>query len=107
MMFDEYCINKILEGKKTVTRRIPKGRMPANIGKIHKLKKDRTKNTYGLILIKDCYLDLVKNINDKEANKEGFNTKKEYIEYFMDINNIDMLSDYDLLWRVEFELLEV
>lgn len=105
MMFDKFCIEKILNGEKTVTRRIPRGRRPAVPGKIHKLKADRTPKTYGLILITDCYLDLVKEIDDDEAKKEGFSSRKEYIDYFMDINNIDMLSDWDLLWRVEFELL--
>ena len=105
MMFDKFCIDKILEGKKTVTRRLPKGRQPARIGKIHKLKIDRTKKTYGLILITDCYLEMIKDIDDKEAKKEGFETRKEYLDYFMNINNIDILNDYDLVWRIEFELL--
>lgn len=105
MMFDKYCIEKILEGKKTVTRRIPHGRRPAVPGKIHKLKIDRTQKTFGLILILECELDLVQNIDDKEAQREGFSSRQEYIEYFMDINNIDILSDYDLIWRIEFELL--
>ena len=104
-MFDKYCIEKILNGEKTVTRRIPRGRRPAVPGKIHKLKADRTSKTYGVILITECDLDLVKNIDDDEAKKEGFSSRKEYIDYFMDINDIDILSDYDLLWRVEFELL--
>lgn len=105
MMFDKFCVDKILAGEKTVTRRLPRGRQPARYGKIHKLKIDRTKKTYGLILITDCYLGLVKDIDDEEAKKEGFNTRQEYIEYFMDINNIDILNDYDLLWVVEFELI--
>ena len=105
MMFDKFCIEKILNGEKTVTRRVPSGRRPAVPGKIHKLKADRTKKTYGLILITDCYLDLVGEIDDKEARKEGFSSRKEYIDYFMDVNDIDILSDWDLLWRVEFELL--
>ena len=70
MMFDKYCINKILAGEKNVTRRIPKGRRPAVPGQ-----------------------------------REGFSTRKEYIDYFMDINNIDILNDYDLVWRVKFTLL--
>lgn len=105
MIFDEYCVNKILNDKKTVTRRIPNGRRPAVPGKIHKLKIDRTKKTFGFILIKDCYLDFVKDIDDNEVKKEGFESRQEYIEYFMDINDIDILNDWDLLWRVEFELL--
>lgn len=105
MMFDMYCIEQILNGNKTVTRRLPKGRRPAVPGKIHKLKKDRTKKTFGLILITDCYLEPVKEIDDNDAKREGFSSRKEYIDYFMDINDIDILSDYDLVWVVEFELL--
>ena len=105
MMFDKFCVDKILAGEKTVTRRLPRGRQPARPGKIHKLKIDRTPKTYGAILITDCYLSHIGDIDDKEAKKEGFNSRKEYIEYFMDINNIDILSDYDLVWTVEFELL--
>ena len=107
MIFDDFCIEKILNGEKCVTRRLPakNGRRPAVPGTIHKLKKDRTKNVYGKILINSCTLTLVKEINDKEAKKEGFNSRKEYIDYFMDINDIDILSDYDLVWRVRFTLL--
>lgn len=105
MMFDMYCIEKILAGEKNVTRRLPKGRRPAVPGKIHKLKADRTPKTYGLILITDCYLGMIADIDEKEAQKEGFSSRKEYVDYFMDVNDIDILSDYDLVWVVEFELL--
>lgn len=105
MMFDKYCIEKILAGEKTVTRRIPHGRRPAVPGHRHWLKVDRTKKTYGLILITECELSLIGDIDDAEAKKEGFDSRQEYIDYFMDVNGIDILSDYDLVWRVEFELL--
>ena len=107
MMFDEYCINKILKGEKNVTRRLPtkNGKRPAVPGTIHKLKKDRTKDVYGKIFINSCTLTLIKDIDDKEAMLEGFDSRKEYIDYFMDINNIDILNDYDLVWRVRFTLL--
>ena len=105
MMFDKLCVDKILAGEKTVTRRLPKGRQPAIPGKIHKLKIDRTKDVYGLILITDCYLEQIGEVDDKEAKREGFSSREEYIDYFMDVNNIDILSYYDLVWVVEFELL--
>lgn len=105
MMFDRYCLDKILDGEKCVTRRIPTGRRPAVPGRIHRLKIDRTKDVYGLILITDCYLGRIGDIDDKEAKREGFSSREEYIDYFMDINNIDILSYYDLVWVVEFELL--
>lgn len=107
MMFDKFCIEKILNGEKTVTRRLPSrnGRRPAVPGTTHKLKKDRTKNTYGEIFINNCELTLIADIDDKEAQMEGFSSRKEYIDYFMEINNIDILSDYDMVWRVGFTLL--
>lgn len=105
MMFDEYCIKKILSGEKTVTRRLPSKKRPAIPGKVHKLKVDRTEKTFGFILIKDCFLSLIADIDENEAKKEGFNSRQEYIDYFMNVNNIDILSDYDFVWRVEFELL--
>ena len=37
-MFDKYCIEKILAGGKTVTRRLPKGKRPAVPGKSINLK---------------------------------------------------------------------
>jgi len=107
MMFDDFCIKKILSGEKTVTRRLPSrnGRRPAVPGTIHKLKKNRTKDTYGEILINSCTMTLIADIDDKEAQMEGFPSRKAYIDYFMDVNDIDILSEYDMVWRVRFTLL--
>lgn len=106
MMFDMYCIKKILAGEKTVTRRmITSNRRPAVPGKIHKLKVDRTNKTFGEILILSCITEQIRDITEEEAKKEGFNSAKEYVNYFMDVNDIWMLSDYDWVWRVEFKLL--
>lgn len=106
-MFDEYCINKIINGEKTVTRRLisPSRRRPAVPGTVHKLKKDRTQKTYGYILINSCSQSQIKDITDEEAKKEGFETAKKYIDYFMNVNDIDILSDYDWVWRVRFTYL--
>ena len=106
MIFDKFCVDKIRSGEKTVTRRLIKsGKRPAIPGTIHKLKIDRTQKDYGYILINSCSESLIADIDEKEAKREGFNNRKEYIDYFMDINNIDMLSDYDLVWRVRFTYL--
>lgn len=103
MMFDVYCVSQILSGKKDVTRRIPTGRRPAVPGHYHKLKVDRTKKTYGLILIKDCRLEKLGELTDKEAVREGFNDKQHYLQYFHHINGD--IGENELVWRIEFELL--
>ena len=107
MMFDLYCIEQIKTGNKCVTRRLikPGGRRPAVPGTIHKLKIDRSKNVYGFIFINSCSQSRIKDIDDKEAQREGFTNRKQYINYFMDINNIDILNDYDWVWRVRFTYL--
>lgn len=108
MMFDEFCKNKILNKEKTVTRRLinlGNPRRPAVPGHIHKIKIDRTKKTYGEIFILSCTQEQIKDIDELEAKKEGFNSEEEYLDYFMDINDIDILYNEDWVWRVEFILL--
>lgn len=112
MMFDELCIDKILNNDKTVTRRLYRknGHRPAVPGKIHKLKIDRTAKTYGNILILDCEKEILHydNITLEEAHKEGFQTKEEFMNYWSDINNMRdfyVYTDGLPVWRVEFKLL--
>lgn len=103
MMFDVYCISQILAGKKDITRRMPNGKRPAVPGHIHKLKVDRTKNTYGLILIEDCRIEKLSQLTDEEARREGFNDKEHYMNYFRHLNGD--VADDELVWKIKFELL--
>ena len=102
MMFDVYCVSQILAGNKNVTRRRVTGKRPAVPGHLHKLKVDRTKKTYGLILIEDCTLEPLGNLTDEEAIREGFNNKEHYLKYFKHLNG-DIPED-ELVWRIKFEL---
>ena len=105
MMFDKFCIEKILSGYKTVTRRIKRNnKRPAIPGKIHKLKIDRTDKTYGYIRIISCdkeSIEATMNMNQVEAIKEGFNDADEFKRYWLDKNP----NRSNEVWRVEFELL--
>ena len=109
MMFDNFCIKQILDGEKTVTRRLirnhEKAKRPAIPGKIHKLKMDRTKKTFGEILILSCFPEQIKDLTEEEARKEGFSSLRNYLDYFKIINNIELLNDDEWIWRVEFELI--
>lgn len=111
MMFDEYTVNKILAGEKTVTRRLrkPLGKRPAIPGAIHKLKIRRDKKVYGKILINYCIkMTLNASMTNEEARKEGFDTAEEYISYFKKVNKID--DDTDLnglpIWYIKFIFLD-
>lgn len=103
MMFDVYTVSQILAGNKTVTRRMPSGRRPAVPNHYHKLKIDRTTNTYGLILILSCELEKLSELTNEEAIKEGFNSREHYLKYFRHLNG-DVDED-QLVWRIEFELM--
>lgn len=105
MMFDKFCINKILNKEKTVTRRLIGKKRPAKPGTTHKLKIDRTPQTFGKIKILSCTQEQIRDITEEETKKEGFKNRKQYIDYFMNINNIDILNEFDWIWRVEFKLL--
>lgn len=104
MMFDEQTIKMIQNGKKCATRRLPRadGRRPAVPGKIHKVKKDRTDRTYGTILITDCQLVKLSDMNDREAKMEGFDNVDEYLEYFETVNKTN--NPDQMVWRIEFEI---
>ena len=101
-MFDVYTVSQIIAGNKTVTRRMYNGRRPAVPETIHKLKIDRTQNTYGMIRILDCRVESLSELTDEDAIKEGFNDKEHYLKYFKYLNG-DVKMD-TLVWRVEFEL---
>ena len=105
MMFDKFCIEKILNGEKCVTRRLVKNnRRPAVPGHIHKLKINRTSETFGKILINSCTKEKLTDITDADAVKEGFTNKYDYFKYFMKINKIDSIDCE--VWRVRFTVIE-
>ena len=103
MMFDKYCVKKILNGEKNVTRRIKRNkRRPAIPGKIHKLKTDRTSNNYGYIYIQRCTIeDNIWSISHEEAMKEGFDNAFDFQKYWLTVNK--QYND-EQIWRVEFDL---
>ncbi len=103
MMFDKLTKDLIVSGKKTQTRRLRKyGRgRPAVPNHIHKIKIDRTKKTYGEILILSCEEAVFGQITESDAHKEGFSNVKEYTEYFESVNG--KVYDDTPIWVVNFK----
>ena len=104
MMFDEDTMTRIHYRIKTETRRLynPK-RRPAIPGHTHKIKIDRTPNTWGEIKILSCEPQRFGDLTLEDAHNEGFFSIKEYKEYFYKINK--HISDDDFVWVVKFEVL--
>lgn len=89
MMFDELTKDLIVSGRKTVTRRLRKNdnKRPAIPNTWHKLKIDRTPKTYGYIYIISCEKSYLGSLTSYDAIMEGFNSKREYLDYFKQVNN--------------------
>lgn len=104
MMFDKLCIDLIRSGNKTATRRIKRNnKRPAKPGSIHKLKIDRTKNTYGYIEIEEVTTSpYIWVITDEQAKDEGFNDAQSFLDYWESVN-----PEYhnEWVWVVKFKYL--
>lgn len=101
MMWDDYCINKIHKKEKEMTRRIKRNDVrPGVPGHTQILKKDRTKERYGNILITNIHIEKsIYDVTENDAKKEGFKNRKEFLEYWLKKN-----KDYngEKIWVVEF-----
>lgn len=105
MMFDLLCLFLIYrKGKWQTRRRYTPGRRPAVPGHTHKIKIDRTPDVYGYIEIKDVYVQKFGDIDQFDAQAEGFTSVHEYKEYFQKVNGPH--EDDDLIWVVTFRKLD-
>lgn len=104
MMFDALTKDLIVTGRKTVTRRLRRDeRKPAIPNTIHKLKIDRTPKTYGFLYIISCEKGYLGSLTSYDAILEGFNSKREYLDYFKQVNN---KANYNTpIWIIKFKYL--
>ena len=101
-MFDELTKDLIVSGRKTVTRRLRRNdKRPAIPNTFHKLKTDRTPKTYGYIYIISCEKGYLGSLTAYDAMLEGFNSKREYLDYFKQVNNA---AEYNTpIWIIKFK----
>lgn len=104
MMFDKRTKNAICYGWKITTRRLfNPNRRPAIPGHKHKIKIDRTPTVYGEIYIIDCYPQKFGRMKEVDAHLEGFDSLKEYKEYFYKKNGY--IDDDEIVWVIDFRLI--
>lgn len=149
MMFDKYCVEKMMSGEKTVTRRMARLRkyfkdnpsmienccgrdgmpfwdcyvMPCFVGNTYPVKIDRSKDVYGYVKITSItreQLGHLTSMTEEEAKLEGFDSPREFRDYFREKNNLTMydvdgsvltevnsdepmLEIFPVLWRIEFK----
>lgn len=102
MIFDEDTMTRIHYEIKTETRRLYNpNRRPAVPAHTHKIKIDRTPNTWGEIKILSCEPQRFGDLTLEDARNEGFFSIEEYKKYFYEVNG--HISDDDLVWVIKFE----
>ncbi len=71
-----------MSGRKTQTRRLHKS--PRKVGSRQACKYDFLGTPFCFVVIKRCFLQKIGDVSDADISKEGFTSKKEFIDYFED-----------------------
>jgi hypothetical protein len=104
MMFKKELIDKILEGKKTMTSR---DKQLYNVGDTTNLKADRdySKISGKYIRITKLYTKALNKFTNSDANKEGFENLTEFKQYWQ--KNIGNWNPDTVVCVHEFEAVEL
>ena len=105
-MFNKDLISRILSGKKVMTAR---ARKLHDVGKVTKLmaNKDYSKLSGKSIKFTKIHQKKLGEFNDVDAQKEGFKSLKEFIDYWN--RNIKPKNSWNPsrnMWIHEFEVIE-
>lgn len=106
MIFAETWL-QVVEGRKTVTRRITKVGKPSKykVGHSYSVQPGRTAKGIARIDILSARQEPLGYLSVEEAKKEGYDTAADF-----ELVWIKMYGSYDpamLVWRYEFKLIEV
>jgi len=102
---------KVMDGEKTVTRRLVsdnprspwfKGGCSLTVGRDYAVCPGRGKNQIGRVRVTDCRLLHLGDVGEREARREGFDTQREFAEAWAAING--RWDPAALVWRIEFEV---
>jgi N4-acetylcytidine amidohydrolase len=102
MLFKKVLIEKVLEGKKTMTSR---SKPLYKVGETTNLMADRdySKISGKYIKIIKVYKKALSEFTDADANKEGFSNIIEFKEYWK--KNIGEWTPTTIVWVHEFEVI--
>jgi len=101
MIFKKYHIEKILRGKKTMTRRLH--RRPYRVGHKYRIQRSWYNWTHIYIRITCRFRQRLGDISPKDIRKEGYRTLEEFKEAWVEING--SWDPDSLVWVYDFEKL--
>lgn len=115
MIFSPDLAEKVIAGQKTVTRCPRTGTNPSGEpggwidepcrykpGKTYAVQPGRGKRAIGRIRVLDVRPELMTDLDDDEARKEGFKNTREFVAKWLAIYGKG--SWLDIVWRIEFEV---
>jgi uncharacterized protein YqfB (UPF0267 family) len=117
MIFSADLAALVVAGKKTVTRRPRTGSNPSGepggwvddpcrykAGRTYAVQPGRGKKAIGRIYVRSVRPELMTQLDDDEARLEGFKNTREFTDKWLAIYGKG--SWLDIVWRIEFELVE-
>lgn len=114
MNFRPELAQAILDGKKTVTRRLPSDnpRSPwwregcsLRVNRLYAVCPGRGKNAVGRVVVTDVRMEPLHGVMaEGEPEKEGFASYEDFRTAWCEINGAIYLGEY--VWRVEFVLIQ-
>ena len=104
LLFKPNLMMAIIEGNKTQTRRLWK-KPHCKQGTIHQAKvKLFSPETYAFLHITDIHKEYLLTITEKDARKEGFENKKEFLEAWDQINPKTPFKTDPIVTVITFEI---
>ena len=112
MIFRPALAQAILEGRKTVTRRLTRDnprspwwreRCGFRVGQSFAVCPGRSKHAIGRAVVTAVHMEMLGHLTEDEARREGFASIAEFFDAFRGING-SKINGWDSVWRIEFEL---
>ena len=104
ILFKPYMTDKILQGRKTQTRRYWKKQRQAAPDSLHWAQTNfTTESRFARLHVKTVTEDVLGNITEEDAQKEGYDSREEFIQAWTELKGHWIPTD--LVWVVEFEVI--
>jgi hypothetical protein len=100
ILFRPEHVPVILAGRKTQTRRLGKKRW--NVGAVHQARSRLFGEPFALLVIRAVRQERLSSVSDEDAKREGYDTKRDYLEAFARIHRAGKRISDRLVWVIDF-----
>ncbi len=106
MIFKSRLTKLILAGKKTQTRRPRRGEEECryHAGRSYAVQPGRGKESIGRILITEVREEMLHELSQADAIREGFRTTEEFFDYWRELYHEGPVGLEVPVWVISFEL---